>query len=77
MYLKRLPTHMRMFWAAYALTCFTLHHLLTTHHQDVCRPAFWSFGQDPSLYCAFVHKALYALRAGPVLAIANLPLLHQ
>ena len=62
-----------MFWAAYALTCFLLHHLLSTHYTDACRPRWWSFGVDASVYCAFLHKALYALRAGPLLALANLP----
>lgn len=62
-----------MFWAVYALTCFLLHHLLATHYSNACRPSWWSFGFDSSAYCAFVHKALHALQAGPLLAVAHLP----
>lgn len=59
-----------MFWLAYAITCAVLHQLLVHHYQDACRPSWWAFGGDPSVYCAFVHKALNALSASPLLVAA-------
>lgn len=66
-----------MFWVAYALSCALLHHVLSHHYQEACRPSWWSFGLDSSAYCAVVHKALYALRAAPLLAVFPRPPLIQ
>lgn len=61
---------MRMFWALYALVCALLHHLLSHHYADVCRPRWWPLGTDVTPYCAIVHQALHALQASPLLALA-------
>lgn len=63
-----------MLWVSYVVACWLLHHLLSFHHQDVCRPSWWSLGLDPSSYCAFLSKALHAIRAAPLLiAVPHLP----
>lgn len=57
-----------MFRLGYALTCVLLHHLLSFHYQDSCRPSLWPFASDTG-YCALLHKALHVLRAAPLLAL--------
>lgn len=59
-----------MFWLAYAVTCAFLHHVLSYHYQDACRPSWWAFGDSATTtaYCAIVHRALQVLGASPVLA---------
>lgn len=59
-----------MFWLAYAATCALLHHVLSYHYQDACRPSWWWLGGDDTAYCVLVHRALQTLRASPLLAIA-------
>lgn len=58
---------------AYALGCGVLHNLLSAHYADACRPSWWSFGLDPSAYCAALHRALHVLRAAPLLALPAVP----
>lgn len=64
-----------MFLLWYAASCALLHHLLSHHYQDACRPS-WLFGADTSAYCALVHRAIHGLRASPIVAAAvgRLPL---
>lgn len=57
-----------MFWLAYAVTCAFLHHVLSHHYQDACRPSWWPFGESATTYCTVVHRALQVLGASPVLA---------
>ena len=64
-----------MFWLAYAATSALLHHLLSRHYQDACSPSWWWPTED-SAYCTFVHKALRALQASPLL-VAPVGLLRQ
>lgn len=68
--LKRVGGGAWMFWVTYVVGCALLHHLASTHYQDVCRPRWWSLGLEHSTYCSVLHKLLHALRAGPVLAAA-------
>lgn len=65
-----------MFWLAYAVTCALLHHVLSHHYVDACRPAWWTFGLvDASVYCAFLHRTLQVIGASPLLAA--LPRVHD
>jgi hypothetical protein len=54
--------------ATYALTCAALHHVLAFHYADACKPAF--IFQSSSTYCEFLQRALQALRASPLAALA-------
>lgn len=66
-----------MFWLAYAIACALLHHVLSFHYQDTCRPSWWPLGASDA-YCLFVQRALQAVRAGPLLAVVPaLPRVHH
>jgi hypothetical protein len=60
---------------SYALTCVALHHVLSHHYHDACRPN-WFFGNDLSTYCVALHKVLHILRTSPWIAVAHLLRVH-
>jgi hypothetical protein len=65
-----------MSWLRTAVTCGILHHLLTYHYLDVCRPSWWFVGANATTYCVLVDRALQLFRVVPlVAALTALPAL--